>query len=160
MLRALDKLLKEDVHRIWQSCMKKSSEYLLLLLLLFLCSGKEKKPNSVTRLVNYRILLKKWSFVSFKMLNFIAASLLVWADRAIYRFQMKVPGAALRTCIVFLFGSTRHFFFPSMETFHCLNDHKIQIKEVQSMRRNSSCIRCHCCQSLHILKHYREALQA
>lgn len=49
----------QSLPKLYEKKKKNSVEYLFLLILLFLCSGKAKKLNSVAKLINYRICLKK-----------------------------------------------------------------------------------------------------
>lgn len=65
VLRALDKLLKENVHRFCQNRMGKKKRgqlripFIIVIIAIFVFQGGNKKPNSVAKLVNYRIFLKK-----------------------------------------------------------------------------------------------------
>lgn len=118
MLRVLDKLLKEDVHRFCQSGMKNKGQFgisLLIILLLFLYAGKEKKPKLVAKLMNYSICLKKRSFISFRTFNFIAARLagvnrcgrIPFPDEGTMSFLMR---SSWSTCIVTLHWLCKPFF--------------------------------------------------
>ena len=63
VLRALDKLLKEDVHKFCQNCMEKrrtvKNTFYYCCYCYFCVLRRKKKPNSVAKLVNYGVFLKK-----------------------------------------------------------------------------------------------------